>query len=53
MLDVILCLSACIFAASFMHLYISIGASYLGMLDVQHVDVKDVLLEPNPKMMFG
>ena len=36
-----------------MHLCICIVAPYLGTLDVQCVDVKHAVLEPNHKMMFG
>ena len=36
-----------------MHLYICIVASHLGTLDVQRVDVKHAVLEPNYKMVFG
>ena len=36
-----------------MHSYISIVASHLGMLDVQRVDVKHVLTEPNHKTVLG
>ena len=36
-----------------MHLCICIVASHLGTLDVQCVDVKHVVLEPNHKTVFG
>jgi hypothetical protein len=36
-----------------MHLYICIVAPHLDSLDVQLVDVKHVVLEPNHKMVFG
>ena len=36
-----------------MHSNIRLGASHLGTLDVQRVDVKHVLTEPNNKMVFG
>jgi len=36
-----------------MHSYISSVASHLGTLDVQHVDVKHVLTEPNHKTVLG
>ena len=36
-----------------MHSDISIVASHIGTLDVQRVNVKDVLFEPNPKMVNG
>ena len=36
-----------------MHSYISIVASHLGTLDVQRVDVKHVLTEPNHKTVLG
>ena len=35
-----------------MHSYISIVAPHLGTLDVQCVDVKHVLTEPNHKMVL-
>ena len=35
-----------------MHLDICLGASHLGMLDVQRVDVEHVLTEPNHKTML-
>jgi len=35
-----------------MHSYISIVASHLGTLDVQRVDVKHVLTEPNHKTVL-
>ena len=35
---------------AFMHLHL---ASHLGTLDAPHVDVKHVMLEPNPKMVYG
>ena len=36
-----------------MHSNIRLGASQLGTLDVQRVDVKHVLAEPNHKMVLG
>ena len=36
-----------------MHLYICIVAPHLGTLDVQRVDVKHTVLEPNHKTVFG
>ena len=36
-----------------MHLYICIVAPHLGTLDVQCVDVKHAMLEPNHKTVFG
>ena len=36
-----------------MHLYICIIVPHLGMLDVQHMDVKHEVLEPNHKTVFG
>ena len=36
-----------------MHSYISIVASHLGTIDVQRVDVKHVLTEPNHKTVLG
>ena len=36
--------------SAFMHLHL---ASHLGMLDEPHEELKDVMLEPNPKTMFG
>ena len=54
---VTLCLAClffcCIIYCTFMHSDSSIVASHIGTLDVQHVNVKDVLLEPNPKMVNG
>ena len=35
---------------AFMHLHL---ASYLGTLDEPRGEPKDMMLEPNPKMMFG
>ena len=35
-----------------MHSDICIGASHLGTLDVQHVDVKHVMTEPNHKTVL-
>ena len=35
-----------------MHLYICIVAPHLGTLDVQRVDVKYAVLEPNHKMVL-
>ena len=34
----------------FMHLHL---VSHLGTLDEPHGEPKDVMLEPNPKMVFG
>ena len=36
-----------------MHSNICLGASHLGMLDVQRVDVKHVRTEPNHKTVLG
>jgi len=36
-----------------MHSDIRLGASHLGMLDVQRVDVKHVRTEPNHKTVLG
>ena len=36
--------------SAFMHLHL---ASHLGMLDEPHEDSKDMMLEPNTKMVFG
>ena len=36
-----------------MHLYICIVAPHLGTLDVQCVDVKHAVLEPNHKAVLG
>ena len=36
-----------------MNLWICIVAPHLGTLDVQRVDVKHVVLEPNHKTVFG
>ena len=36
-----------------MHSYICIVAPHLGTLDVQCVDGKHVMLEPNHKVVFG
>ena len=36
-----------------MHSNIRLGASHLGTLDVQRVDVKHVLTEPNHKTVLG
>ena len=35
---------------AFMHLHL---ASHLGTLDEPRVEPKDMMLEPNPKMVFG
>ena len=36
-----------------MHSNICLGASHLGTLDVQRVDVEHVMTEPNHKTVFG
>ena len=36
-----------------MHSYINIVAFHLDTLDMQNMDVKLAMLEPNPKMVFG
>ena len=35
---------------AFMHLHL---ASHLGMIDAPRVDVKHMMLDPNPKMVYG
>ena len=42
-----------LFDTSSVHLYICIVAPHLGTLEVQHVNVKYAVLEPNHKTVFG
>ena len=50
LVSVLLAFFGCIVYCTSVHSYIRIDASHLDTLDGQHVDMKHVMTEPNPKM---